>query len=308
MFGEVKMTQKIAIAVIHGIGQADADFADPRSPRFVSGLARKLRPQFARLIQGQVARPELELEIEPVYWAPIVQDLQDELWERLQIKQNHSSFFGLRGFIFHSLADSVAYQTTSSTSSQDRYIYDAIHHRFAETLGTLAERAGDRAPLCIIAHSLGSAIASNYVWDLQSRRAPVNARNNPLEQGETLSLFYTFGSQIAFWSLRHKNFGTPIQVPSPDLMVHYPHLGGEWLNFFSRNDVLGYPLNRINAQYQQVVQDREVRVGNLLTFWNPLSHNAYWRGDRVISPIAQSLATIWRQANGLTPDPSRVRI
>ncbi|MBD0336413.1 MAG: hypothetical protein ICV62_13060 [Cyanobacteria bacterium Co-bin13] len=287
------MAQKIAIAVIHGIGQANPEFADRQSPNYASGIAARLQQEMIRLLP-QVPDADLQLIVEPMYWAPVVQKPQDELFERLQIRQRLSRFFGLREFIFHSLADSIAYQPIADPEEQ---IYEDIHSRFAETLGRLTDQAGEQAPLCVIAHSLGSAIASNFLWDLQHGRRPTIARDNPLERGDTFSLFYTLGSQIPFWSLRFRNFGTPIQVPSPQLPRIYPNLQGQWLNFYDRNDLLGYPIEGINEEYRQVVKDREVKVGNLLTGWNTLSHNEYWRSPAVIKPIAEGLAGVWRQVN-----------
>ena len=37
----------------------------------------------------------------------------------------------------------------------------------SQTLAELAQEAGPDAPLCVIAHSLGTIIASNYLYDLQ---------------------------------------------------------------------------------------------------------------------------------------------
>jgi hypothetical protein len=290
------MAQKIAIAVVHGIGQANPDFADKQSPNYVSGIAARLQREIVRLLP-EVPNADLQLIVEPVYWAPVVQKPQDELFERLRIEQRLSRFFGLREFIFHSLADSIAYQPIQPLKEPEDQIYEDIHSCFAAALIRLADQAGERAPLCVIAHSLGSAIASNYLWDLQRGRRPAIARDNPLERGDTFTLFYTLGSQIPFWSLRFRNFGTPIQVPSPQLPQVYPTLQGEWLNFFDRDDLLGYPIADINGQYRQVVSDVEVNVGNLLTRWNTLSHNEYWRSPAVVKPIAQSLAAVWRKVN-----------
>ncbi|MBW4461990.1 MAG: hypothetical protein KME47_17375 [Nodosilinea sp. WJT8-NPBG4] len=289
------MTQKIAIAVIHGIGQARPEFANPQHPNFLSGIVPRLQKEFSRELKNYTSSAEDELVFEPVYWADVVQQPQNNLYNELGISR-FSRFFGLREFVFHSLADSIAYQPTSP--SDESNIYEEVHQIFAQSLGRLADRAGDNAPLCIIAHSMGAAIASNYIWDTQDDSFPSSARDNPLERGQTFSSFYTFGSQIPFWSMRFKNFGVPIQVPSPKLSMHYPKANGKWINFFSPNDLLGYPIKGINELYNRAVLDeREVQVGNLLTWWNPLCHNEYWKSRVVVQPIASSLASLWRQIN-----------
>lgn len=288
------MSQKIAVAVIHGIGKANPEFADKNNPeRFAGGIARKLKAQFARLLGEDEQAADSKLEIEAIYWAPVLQDPQDELWRRLQVDKLSNSF-GLREFIFHSLADSIGYQITPS----DREIYDKVHACISETLKTLSGTAGPKAPLCIIGHSLGSAIASNYIWDLQNEHMHIEIGDTPLEQGETLALFYTFGSQIAFWRLRHTDFGTPVTIPSPKFSGHYPNFAGEWINFYDRDDVLGFPIKLINDKYKLAVkEDKEVNAGPLTTNWTPLSHNGYWTDDEVNKPIAETLARMWKSIN-----------
>ena len=293
------MPQKIAVAIIHGIGEANPSFGDKNHPNFTSGAARKIKAQFAKLLGEDEEAAESKLEIEAVYWAPVLQNLEDELDKRLKVKEKLSSFFGLRQFIFHSLADSVGYQITSATPPADREIYDEVHKCFAQALAKLArnENAGPTAPLCIVAHSLGAVIASNYLWDLQHQSARIPIGNNPLERGETFALFYTLGSQIPFWSLRHKSFGTPISVPSSNLAQHYQGLKGEWINFYDRDDLLGYPIQTINEKYAAQVIDKEVNAGNMATSWNPLSHNQYWTDSEVVHLVAQGLVKTWKSVN-----------
>jgi hypothetical protein len=284
------MSQKIAIALIHGIGKANPVFADKTKDKFGGGMPLKLREKITEMLGRDV---DSILVFEPVYWAPIIQNRQNELFSRLDIK--HLDFPVVRDFVFHSLADSISYQKSETEIN----FYQAIHSEFTRTIKRLAEYAGEKSPLCIIAHSLGSVIASNYLWDLQNdcKRKQMNVGCSPLEQGETLTLFYTFGSQIAFWSLPHKNFGEPIKVPSPKLSKHYPDLKGEWINFYDKDDVLGYPIQNINEDYAKQVKDVEVNAGNALENWHPGSHNGYWEDDEVVLPIAKSLANLYRQIN-----------
>ena len=294
------MSTKVSVAIIHGIGTANPEFANENNPEtFTSGMAKRLKYRFSTLMGEKPEDADSKLAIKAVYWAPVLQNRQDELYKKLGIDKLND-FFGLRYFVFHSLADSIGYQITSSEPDSERDIYDGVHKCFAATLGELAkpENAGPKVPLCVIGHSLGAVIASNYIWDLQNKKAKIQMGNTPLEQGETLALFYTFGSQIALWGLRHDDFGTPIRLPSPQLSQHYPNLGGEWLNFYDRDDVLGYPLKAMNEQYEKVVTaDIEVNAGNALTDWNPASHNGYWTDKEVTEHIARALVKTWKSVN-----------
>lgn len=290
------MPQKIAVAIIHGIGSQTADFADE--------MIMELRARFSALVAGQTSAPAAELLMEPVYWAPELQAQENELWSRLH-RGGELDFLSLRRFMVNFAADAIAYQP----APKERVAYERIHARVAASLRSLAANAGPAAPLCVIAHSLGTVIASNYLYDLarDSRKKLIGRRvrrqmaDTPLERGETLTSLYTFGSPIALWSLRYPDFGTPIEVPSAKLAGHHPGVfpAGEWVNFFDEDDVIGYPLKTLNAAYSAAVKaDIQVNAGGWVSSWNPLSHNGYWTDNNVTKPIASGLARVWQRANG----------
>lgn len=94
-------------------------------------------------------------------------------------------------------------------------------------------------------------------------------------------------------NLRFRDFGRPIAVRRRSLHDHYPDLQSAWINYYDKDDLIGFPLRKLNPAYRRAVSaDREVNVGNLLTSWNPLSHTAYLDDQDVIRPIAKSL-TYW---------------
>jgi hypothetical protein len=274
----------IAVAVIHGIGQSREDF--------YAELARNLSAQMA------VVNPEVNLHVEGIYWGDIVNRLEAKLWNRIQGKKlRWAKLLRLRPFFVNQLGEAIAYQAIprDNDPSPEDYIYDEIHRRFAVCLQRLSEQAGQDAPLCIIAHSLGSIIASNFFYDLQngkltSKAAEVIGENNSgLAQGETLTHLYTLGSPLAVWALRFENFGVPIAVPAPPLQG----LGiGEWVNFYDTDDVIAYPIKPLNDLYEKVVtEDIEVKCPGLLS-WTPLSHRKYFQTQAVIDRIVHSLNTL----------------
>lgn len=240
------MNQKVAIAAIHGIGLANPEWQKETSSKFISGMVKPLISEFARLRNETFQEAQSKLVIKPIYWADIVQKLSDDLSSRLNL-DSLSNPLQLRDFVFHYLGDAIAYSTPG-----DKKVNRDIHDVFAETLKVLATEAGEKAPLCIISHSLGAVIASNYVWDLQSNSPIVDIGNTSLEKGETLTLFYTLGTQIPLWSMSYDNFGVPIQVPSPQLDNHYSGLQGEWINFYDKDDVLGFPLQNIQGKRKKI--------------------------------------------------------
>lgn len=287
------MTQKIAVAVVHGIGKTKSDFANK--------MMAELKKRFFAEVNKKASIGKTELVIKPVYWSPILQKSQDELWNRIY-KNSKLRYKNMRQFMVNFAADAIAYQPTP----QDRHLYDAIHQKMAEILSALAKEAGPKAPLCIVAHSLGSIISSNYLYDLQtSNRKKIlpekiskKIGKTPLEKGDTLTLFYTLGSPIALWSLRYPNFGIPINVPSPLLKKHYPKLKGEWINFYDKDDIIAYPLKNINEKYTKAVTaDKSVNIGSFISSWNPMCHVNYWTDNDITKPIAKSLARLWIETN-----------
>lgn len=289
----------LAVAVVHGVGRTESGFANP--------MISRLATRFDELTHG-----EGKLVCKPVYWSPVVQEGEDELWRRVHV-DGALDFSRTRRFIMDFAADVVAYQP----SDGERAVYAGIHARFAEALRGLALDAGGEAPLCVVAHSLGSVIASNYLYDLQAHfgrgrdvlprevRDAMGRPPAPLERGETLTHFFTLGSPLALWSLRHqgvaggKGFAAPVTVPAPQVAARAPQLaapeaGTGWVNVYDTDDVLGYPLRGLNEAYHQAVRaDLRVNAGGLITGATPLSHLAYWTDREVVDAIAVNLARTW---------------
>ncbi len=295
------MSAKIAVAIIHGICVGN-EFDEETSSKYADGMACAIKLKLAEIAgqsgseDEQIAWADSKLAISAINWTPVLRDERENLYKTLGVDRL-DSFFGLREFVFQAIADSLTYQVTQS-KIEDLWSYAGIHTCFADNLKKLAreEEAGSDAPLCIISHSLGTVIASNYIYDLQTQKAQIDIGDTPLEKGETLTSVYTLASQIPFWSLRHPNFDQPIKVPSENLARYYSNLKGEWINFFNKSDIMGYPLKSLNEAYSKAVkEDREVNDGGLLQSWNPLSHCSYWTSKSVIETIADGLHCILQQ-------------
>jgi hypothetical protein len=225
-----------------------------------------------------------DIIIRPVHWAPVMENVEDELWDRLK-SIGKMRYKRTRRFVIDFLGDAFAYQIGET----DRRVYDRIHQVFAQTLHDLARDAGENAPLCVIAHSLGSVIASNFIYDLQrdpdekiiSDKVRTAMSGTPLERGETLA-----------------DFGKPIVIPDARLKAHYPKIKGAWVNFYDADDVIGFPIKPLNHTYgKYVTEDRQVNVGGRWTSWNPASHIGYWTDKDILDPIADKLVEIWKAVN-----------
>jgi hypothetical protein len=290
------MPHPIAVAFIHGIGRTEPGYSVP------------LQRSIQRAFDERAAEAPSALVFEEINWSAALQNREDLLYERLD-EAGPLGWGKLRHFMVDFAADAIAYQPAPS----DRSAYDAVHLEIAGGLKRLAERAGPRAPLCIIAHSLGTVIASNYVYDLTKKRksfASSEVRSavgrTPIERGETLTLLYTLGSPIALWSLRYPKFGQPITFPPKGLARHHPDVAARWVNVYDPDDVIGYPLKELNAAYRRTVtEDRPVNAGSLWTGWTPLSHTGYWSNDRLATSIATDLAAVHQDASADAPPKER---
>ena len=289
------MTQKIALLLIHGIGKQNENYGHE--------ISYELKKHFSEnLKKSGVKNPAAELVIEAVYWAPAIQKVEDELWKSLK-KGGIMDFLNLRRLMLDFAGDSIAYQKCA----EDNSVYVNIHSAIAKSIDRLGFIAGERAPLVVIGHSIGTVMISNYIWDLQNhseRKKLIDDKvlkcidDTPIEKGETFCKFFTLGSPLALWSLRFKDFGSPILVPSKHCKKYYPGIKGEWINFYDKDDILGYPLKVLNKKYEKMVtMDKEINVGNILSSWNPASHMGYWEDSDVIIPIAESLSKLWLQIN-----------
>lgn len=351
---------KIAVMFIHGVETSDPTYAD----RAMDLLRRSFTDRSGAHHDALV--------IQPVHWAPVLQEREDELFERCfgadqvrlvhrlgrwTARVNNGSETALLFLILSALlprlltlpataprlpilgrvpwpvlrwaatefaGDAIAYQVAGE---RDHTVYDDIHACVASTLSDLAEKAGPSAPLCVIAHSLGSVIASNYFYDLQAeqghhslarkrsmvlvpaatRAARSSDHPTDLEQGKTLTDLITLGSPLALWSLRYTDFGRPLIVPSPDIGKRQAGLG-TWINIYSPDDLVGYPLRGLSPEYAgQVREDIRLRVGPWWASWNPLSHVWYWNDTGIADLAATVLADTWQALHQQRTAPEQRR-
>ena len=290
------MPQQLAVAIVHGIGSQGPNFAD--------AMEAKVIARFAERARIPVAAAKEALLFQPVYWAPALAERERKLWGKLTDGKN-LDWTSMRRFMVEFAADAIAYQPMPS----ERNVYTDVHGVFADALANVVRRGGPDLPLVVIAHSLGTVIASNYFYDLQQSPKRASAKrpdlvpksvrekmgDTPLERGETLAWLYTMGSPIGLWSLRYENpdFGVPIRVPDAEFAKAHPGLRCGWVNLYDEDDVIGYPLKGLYPG--AILEDVQVNVGNLLSSWNPLSHNGYWTDGDVTERIAGDLADFWRK-------------
>lgn len=280
--------KKIAVAIIHGMGNQKENYGDEMKELLEKIILEK--------VKSEVKDADSMVSIVPIYWANVFEQGEAELYKTL-VEGKNLRFKELRRFIIHYLADAIAYQPVETA----KHNYHLVHQKVAQSLRVLSVEAGPDAPLCVISHSLGAVIASNYFYDMQVKPENVGFSTEPLtplEKGDSLSLFYTMGTTLPFWSLRYAQFDRPINIPSRSIKERFPGLVGEWINFYDRDDLLGYPLKEVSPEYRRAVtEDREINAGGVLDSWNPLSHAAYLTDRDVLEPIADGVVRLWKHIN-----------
>ncbi len=204
--------------------------------------------------------------------------------------------FGLRPFVVSALGDAAAYQATSGRPGST---YDAIHARIRERVDELyTDHLGSSpVPLVVLAHSLGSHIISNYIWDTQHGSATgAGDATDDFRTMEWLAAMITFGSNIPLFTFAFSPV-RPIRFPGKELPD--PHASKtQWLNFYDRHDVLGYPLKPISEGYEDTVdEDIELNAGSWPASATPRSHTGYWKDRGFVNATAEVIAKF------MSPEP-----
>lgn len=268
------MSPAIGVLVIHGMGDQMEQFGAP----LIDGLQRQLGAT-----AGSVA-------FESCFWADVLQHHQDQIWQRLK-RSGVMSWPASRQWVLSSFGDPPAYLSGFFRSGQQAY--GLIHERVRSSLRSLERRLDPQGPrsLVILAHSLGSVIVTNYIWDEQKKPTP---GTTPFERTETLSRFVTYGSNIPL-------FVPPVRpiecirfpwgsLPQPD------RDRARWLNVYAPADLLGYPLGNIwDDPHGTVIDDLVLHAGPWPISRTPFSHTYYdtdRRFHRIVADEIRSLVPL----------------
>lgn len=255
---------KIGILTIHGMGRQKEDYD------------RELKSEIARHLPEEVER---DLAWASIHFHPAMEPHQQALWERMQ--ERPLDWTRARRFFLFYFSDAATYESRSHVSDS---VYHAVHEQVSSALDVLRERLGDAdRPVVVFAHSLGCQVVSNYLWDAQqARKDPPSPRGiwtadrlpTTFQALETARFLFTTGCNIPLF----------VSGLAKIVAVERPRADFRWMNFYDRDDVLGWPLRPLSPSYEALVEDREIDVG-----FTPLGHTRYW-GDRgFLRPAAQHI-------------------
>jgi hypothetical protein len=247
------MPADVGVLIVHGMGRQRATFAD--------GLMRRLE----RRLGGDASR----VRFRPCYWGDILQQPQEATWDKLAGPGRPMGWRLWRRWVTSSLGDPASY--LSGYFKRGSPVYGDVHERLRASLESLAlDLASPTAPLVILAHSLGSVIVTNYLWDERGTR---RVGRTDFESGRTLAGLVTYGSNIPL-------FLPPppvecITFPPPELDPGLRNVA-RWINIYAPADVLGYPLNDIwDQRHGTTITDLPIHAGPWPLSRTPLSHVLY---------------------------------
>ncbi|MFC7291686.1 hypothetical protein [Hirschia litorea] len=274
--------KKIGVLLVHGIGrQALPPQHDSEKLMYSSALYAKLHRQLARYnnnMQADIAWVEAN-------YAHVFNDVQSNYYARLgkQIKRSR-----IRQLVIENLGDAATYRPRARITYPYEAAYERVQASITSALEKLEAQCQPMAPLIVLAHSLGGQVMMDYFLTRAQNTSSISSFTN----ARSLKRFITFGCNIPLFMLGQ----------SPEKVEAISHPAGKvgdldlpwWLNFYDRDDVLGYPLIPTGAGFEALgqtgqLQDIQINAGNVFTRWNTLSHMAYWRNDVLVTSIAEDI-------------------
>ena len=302
------MPRHAAVLFVHGINVSTQDYAERTIQRIRNKLPKALRPH---------------VTFSAAFWADIVRPHQRAFFEKARnaadLRQTLSRRLALEG-----LGDAAAYQKTPKRFDAP---YFRIQKKVREAIEALDTPGDPGRPLIVIGHSLGCHILSSFIWDVNTIKqytAEELAAQDPLTREfhakltggspfcrlDTLAGIVTLGSNMPLFTFTFERQDvTPITKARPGKIPAFPGraLTGEqsrkaqWLNFYSRNDLLAYPLKPLYdlPPDYDVLSDIHVRSEGWLkspAFLSPLNafaaHTGYEKNATVVRSTAKLIQNI----------------
>lgn len=296
-------SRALNVVIVHGIGWGEGGkhYARPLQRNISLEFEKAVRKLRLHDVPRSAYDAKSALRFEAAYWAPVTQRPQDALIALMKmggwpVIRRFNPYYIARRQMVGMLGDVIAYEGGGVNK-----VYGAIHARIDACVKDLADASADElpddgyAPLTVIGHSLGSVIASDYVWDsTRGADQPYHFREHPF----TVKNMVLMGSPMAIYGLRNNpnadKYDIADALSSP---VQVDPVGGTWLNMYDPQDPIAFPLKPIDAYREAGVIDCVVRAGTWFTTLTPMSHVGYWRCHEVAANIGRKLALDWAALN-----------
>ncbi|PCJ11190.1 MAG: hypothetical protein COB04_19460 [Gammaproteobacteria bacterium] len=261
------MEKEIAIITLHGMGDYKPNYYE----ELKSKLAEKLGTDWQKVA------------FEPVQYQPILQNNQNNIWQRMNRYPLDGSI--LRRFLLFGFSDAGSLEYSARSNVSDQYIKVQKEIMQALDKAYVALESNDK-PVIIIAQSLGCQVISNYIWDAKNDLGIFDELEP--DASDQLKSFRRLESCV---HLLTSGCNIPMFVGGLDPIEAFqkPNDDFTWFNYFDRDDVLGWPLSPLSDSYNALVRDHEINAGGISSSWNPLSHGKYWTDKDVIKPLIKKV-------------------
>jgi hypothetical protein len=309
------MPRDVSIFFVHGMNAQMLDYANSMRDRILDRL-----PQTHRT----------HAKFHTIFWADIVRRRSERYLDQARTDST-ISMGTYRRLVVEGLGDAAAYQKTRNSGDSAYY---TIQGRISEVIRDAASHDDPSRPIVFIAHSLGGHVISSYAWDvnrlkqltdeeLETWDDPLTAAiarelrgASPFRRLDTFSAFVSIGCNIPLFTF---TFGAERVVPitkytSAKRTPAFPGVAldeatraeARWINFFSRSDLLGYPLKPLSKSYaeeKRIIDSPVKSEGALRAFFLPRVFNAYaahvgyWKNKIVIRETANLIKRIMDAAS-----------
>lgn len=308
------MAKPVAVVFVHGIQTLEPGYEKPMQDAIRKRLPERLRDL---------------VSFEPVFWAGRVRTRQKQYLDEVA-QQGLFRDGRFRRLVVQGLGDAAAYQKTKSYKNSAYYEIQSDVRSVLEKLD--AQGLPDR-PLIFITHSLGCHIVSSFIWDVNTIKNWDAARiaradeqeqafanylkgGSPFRRLDTAAGLVMMGSNMPLFTF---TFGPDRIMPitaarSTADTVAFPGAGLDpatlgrvrWDNYYSRNDLLGYPLKPLNTAYAREPLLHDVEVASegwwgrgvstvapkVATAFTYRAHTGYWTNRRVVRGAADLIAAL----------------
>jgi hypothetical protein len=250
---------KIGVMIIHGIGVEVKEY--------IEKYEKIVRKMFAKM-------GHTNIEIIPIYYDDILKSNQHEFEKCINNSKLHLK--GVRNLTMQNFGAATIFEEDFEAEGSP---YQMVMERVYIALQDMEERMkGEEYKLFMFAHSLGTHIISNYIYDAQKPEELGTAKfwkkreSSGCEKFEKLTSFLTFGC------------GIPIFISGMYTILPFkkPNAKFKWFNYYDRFDILGYPLKdftRYGDKFYEKIVTKDIPVH---TSWHPSKiHFGYWTKESI---------------------------
>lgn len=205
----------------------------------------------------------------------------------------------LRDLLFFGMSDLFYYLSADGETDLREQIFESV----AKELKKIDRKHASSISLTIFGHSAGSVIAHDLLFHLFSEKKHESEANNQkmrsamddlralVKQGRLrIRRLYTFGSPISLLTLRAKALiykikaDTPLKPQDLGLMSGDDLSDPRWVNFWSRHDLVSYPIEFLYDNKKGLIEDHEISA----SLSPATAHTSYWTSEEMAEHIAKT--------------------